>query len=33
MKDILEIFDLADEVKVSKSGLKRVIGRKLDHEF
>ena len=28
-KDILEIFDLADEVKVSKSGLKKVIGRKL----
>jgi len=28
-KDILEIFDLADEVKVSKAGLKRVIGRRL----
>jgi DNA-directed RNA polymerase subunit beta len=28
-KDILEIFGLADEVKVSKAGLKRVIGRKL----
>ncbi len=28
-KDILEIFNLADEVKVSKSGLKKVIGRKL----
>ena len=28
-KEILEIFDLADEVKVSKSGLKRVVGRKL----
>ena len=28
-KDILEIFDLADEVKVSKSGLKKVLGRKL----
>ncbi len=28
-KDILEIFDLADEVKVSKTGLKKVIGRKL----
>ena len=28
-KDILEIFDLADEVKVSKAGLKRVMGRKL----
>ncbi|OIQ39960.1 MAG: DNA-directed RNA polymerase subunit beta [Bacteroidetes bacterium MedPE-SWsnd-G1] len=27
-KDILEIFDLAEEVKVSKSGLKRVLGRK-----
>ena len=28
-KDILEIFDLAEEVKVSKSGLKRILGRKL----
>ncbi|ADY52813.1 DNA-directed RNA polymerase subunit beta [Pseudopedobacter saltans DSM 12145] len=28
-KDILEIFDLADEVKVSKSGLKKYVGRKL----
>ncbi len=28
-KDILEIFDLAEEVKVSKSGLKKVMGRKL----
>ncbi|MCQ2316805.1 MAG: DNA-directed RNA polymerase subunit beta [Bacteroidales bacterium] len=28
-KDILDIFNLAEEVKVSKSGLKRVIGRKL----
>ena len=28
-KDILEIFDLADEVKVSKAGLKKVLGRKL----
>ncbi len=28
-KDILEIFDLADEIKVSKSGLKKVVGRKL----
>ena len=28
-KDILEIFDLAEEIKVSKSGLKRVLGRKL----
>ena len=28
-KDILEIFDLANEVKVSKAGLKRVKGRKL----
>ena len=28
-KDILEIFDLADEVKVTKAGLKKVLGRKL----
>jgi DNA-directed RNA polymerase subunit beta len=28
-KDILEIFNLAEEVKVSKSGLKKVIGRRL----
>jgi len=28
-REILQIFDLADEVKVTKSGLKRVIGRKL----
>jgi DNA-directed RNA polymerase subunit beta len=28
-KDILEIFDLAEEVKVSKASLKRSIGRKL----
>ncbi len=28
-KDILEIFNLADEVKVSKTGLKKVVGRKL----
>ena len=28
-KDILEIFDLAEEVKVSKSGLKKYHGRKL----
>ncbi len=28
-KEILEIFDLAQEVKVSKAGLKRVLGRKL----
>ena len=28
-KEILEIFDLADEVKVSKSGLKKIEGRKL----
>ncbi len=28
-KEILEIFDLADEIKVSKSGLKKVVGRKL----
>jgi len=28
-KDILEIFDLAEEVKVSKAGLKKVLGRQL----
>ena len=28
-KDILEIFDLAEEIKVSKSGLKKVLDRKL----
>jgi DNA-directed RNA polymerase subunit beta len=28
-KDILEIFDLAEEVRVSKSGLKKVLGRTL----
>ncbi|SEK33357.1 DNA-directed RNA polymerase subunit beta [Parapedobacter koreensis] len=28
-KDILELFELADEVKVSKSGLKKYVGRKL----
>jgi len=28
-KDILEIFDLADEIKVSKTGLKKNVGRKL----
>jgi DNA-directed RNA polymerase subunit beta len=28
-KDILELFELADEVKVSKSGLKKYLGRKL----
>lgn len=28
-KDILEIFGLADEIKVSKTGLKKVVGRKL----
>jgi len=28
-KDILEIFDLAEEVKVSKAGLKKVLGRRL----
>jgi DNA-directed RNA polymerase subunit beta len=28
-KDILEIFDLADEVKVSKTGLKKIVGRRL----
>jgi DNA-directed RNA polymerase subunit beta len=28
-KDVLEIFDLADEIKVSKAGLKKVVGRRL----
>ncbi|MEA1897952.1 MAG: DNA-directed RNA polymerase subunit beta, partial [Bacteroidota bacterium] len=28
-KDILEIFNLADEIKVTKTGLKKAIGRKL----
>ena len=28
-KDILEIFDLADEVKATKANLKKVVGRKL----
>jgi len=28
-KDILEIFNLAEEVKVSKAGLKKVVGRRL----
>jgi DNA-directed RNA polymerase subunit beta len=28
-KDILEIFNLAEEIKVSKAGLKRLIGRRL----
>ena len=28
-RDILGIFDLADEIKVSRAGLKRVVGRKL----
>ena len=28
-KDILEIFNLADEIKVSKTGLKKYVGRKL----
>ena len=28
-RDILEIFNLAEEVKVSKSGLKKIVGRKL----
>ncbi len=28
-KDILEIFDLSEEIKVSKAGLKKVLGRKL----
>ncbi len=28
-KDILEIFNLADEIKVSKTGLKKLVGRRL----
>jgi DNA-directed RNA polymerase subunit beta len=28
-KDILEIFDLADEIKISKAALKKVVGRRL----
>ena len=28
-KDILEIFDLAEDVKVNKTNLKKVLGRKL----
>ena len=28
-KDILEIFDLSEEIKVSKAGLKKILGRKL----
>lgn len=28
-KDILEIFDLADEIKATKAGLKKALGRKL----
>ena len=28
-RDILEIFDLAEDIKVTKAGLKRVLGRKL----
>jgi DNA-directed RNA polymerase subunit beta len=28
-RDILEIFDLAEEIKATKAGLKRVLGRKL----
>ena len=28
-RDILQIFNLADEIKVSKSGLKKHLGRKL----
>ena len=28
-KDILELFDLADEVKITKSGAKKLVGRKL----
>ena len=29
IKDILEIFDLAEEIKVSKTALKKILGRKL----
>ena len=32
-KEILEIFDLAEEVKVSKTGLKKVLGRNLLQGF
>ena len=28
-RDILEIFDLAEEIKVTKSGIKKILGRKL----
>ena len=28
-KDILEIFNLSEEIKVSKTALKKVLGRKL----
>ena len=28
-KDILEIFNLAEEIKMNKAGLKRVLGRRL----
>ena len=28
-KDILEIFDLADEIKVSKTAVKKIVGRRL----
>ena len=28
-KDILEIFDLAEEIKVTKTGTKKLVGRKL----
>ena len=28
-RDILEIFDLAEEIKVTKTGLKKILGRKL----
>ncbi|MFV0248118.1 MAG: DNA-directed RNA polymerase subunit beta [Tenacibaculum sp.] len=28
-KDILEIFDLAEEIKVTKAGLRKILGRKL----
>jgi DNA-directed RNA polymerase subunit beta len=32
-KDILEIFDLADEIKVSKTGLKKLSGENLLPSF
>ena len=30
-KDILEIFNLADEIKVSKTGIKKVVGENWQH--